>query len=134
GIVRSHLLGGLAQKRKMLVSGPLAADTDERTVKRASEAISLFLSHLKNANPVRWDKGRQGGLCVNVGIRALLLLLYSLILHAEKKHRNFDPNNAAPAEIVEQAVGFAKPLIDYLSSVSDEAFSDLFSGKYGSGG
>jgi DGQHR domain-containing protein len=38
GIVRSHLIGGLAQKRKMYVSGPLSAASDERTVARATEA------------------------------------------------------------------------------------------------
>lgn len=33
GIVRSHLIGFLAQKRKLLVNGFLSADKDERTVR-----------------------------------------------------------------------------------------------------
>lgn len=134
GIVRSQLLGALAQKRKMLVSGPLAADTDERTVRRATQALNLFLEEIRSTNPERWDCGRKGELCVNVGIRALLLLLHALIKHAERKRRNFEPRNATPEEIVEQALAFAKPVLEFLRSAPDSIFSERFGGKYGSGG
>lgn len=134
GFVRSHLVGSLAHKRKMLVSGPLSAETDERTVKRATETIDRFLDQIRLTNTTRWDSGRKGGLCVNVGIRALLLLLDALIGHARKKQKNFDPNNAKPQEIVEEAVAVAQPLIDYLKNVSEAEFLERYGEKYGSGG
>src|SRR5712691_3146605 len=117
GIVRSHLIGSLAQKRKLLVSGPLSADRDERTVARATEAINLFFEHLRLANLARWDSGRVGGFCVNVGVRAMLLLLDALIRHAVTKRKNFDPSNANPEEIAEEAIAVAKPLAELLQSV-----------------
>ena len=46
GIVRSHLIGKLAQKRKIYVGGPLAAETDERSVERATLALGLFFDHI----------------------------------------------------------------------------------------
>ena len=134
GIVRSHLIGTLAQKRKMLAPGPLAADTDEHTVRRAAKALNLFFSHVRAANPDRWDKGRSGALCTNVGVRAQLLLFDALIRHADAHRRGFDPPNAEPEELVEEAVRIAKPLTHYLGSIGDEAFVERFASKYGSGG
>ena len=134
GIVRSHLVGSLAQKRKLLINGPLSADKDERTVRRATLAISSFLDQLRLANPTRWDTGRTGSLCVNVGIRAILMLFNATIKRAESKHKNFDASNATPEEIVVEAAAVAKPLIEYLRSVSDAEFMERFAVRYGSGG
>ena len=113
GIVRSHLIGSLAQKRKSLVSGPLSADRDQRTVARATEAINIFFEQLRSANLARWDIGRAGGWCVNVGVRAMLLLFDAAIRHAAIKEKNFDPSKAKREEIVEEAIAVAKPLVKY---------------------
>jgi DGQHR domain-containing protein len=134
GIVRSHLIGSLAQKRKLFVNGPLSADRDERTVKRAAGAINLFFERLRSANPARWDTGRTGGFCINVGVRAVLLLFDALIKHAGAKRKNFDPTNASPEEIVEEVIGVAKPLCQFLQSISDAEFLERFAPRYGSGG
>lgn len=134
GIVRSHLVGSLAQKRKLFVSGPLSAERDERTVQRAAQAINAFLNQLRSASPTRWDAGRTGGLCVNVGIRAALLLFNAAIRHAEVVRKNFDATNATPEELVAEATAIAKPLIKFLQSVADSEFLERFAGRYGSGG
>jgi len=134
GIVRSHLIGSLAQKRRMLVSGPLSADTDEKTVRRATSAINQFFGRFKAANSTRWDAGRAGGFSTNVGVRALFLLLDSLIKHAEHKNKAFDSANATPSELVDEAAAIAEPLMLYLKSVNDVDFSERFARKYGSGG
>jgi DNA sulfur modification protein DndB len=134
GIHRSHLVGSLAQRRKLLISGPLSADSDERTVVRATEAINQFFEHLRSANPARWDSGRPGGFCVNIGVRAMLLLFHAVIKHAEAKRNNFDVSNASPEEIVAEAVAIAKPLIEFLRSVPDAEFLERFDVKPGSGG
>ena len=134
GIVRSHLVGSLAQKRKLLVSGPLSADKDERTVRRAAHAINLYLDHLRAANPKRWDSGRTGGFCVNVGVRAILLLFNGLIRHAEVVRRNFEAANATPEEIVAEAISISKPLVKFIQSAPDSEFLERFAGRYGSGG
>src|SRR5262249_29201655 len=104
------------------------------TVKRATHVLNLFFEEIRSTNQQRWDVGRQGGLCVNVGIRALLLLLHALIKHAQSKRKNFDPSNAKPEEIVEQALAIAKPVLEFLKNVTDVDFLERFSGKYGSGG
>jgi DNA sulfur modification protein DndB len=134
GIVRSHLIGSLALKRKMLVSGPLSSDNDARTVKRATQSINLFLDQLRLANAERWDSGRPGGFCVNVGMRAMFLLFYSAIKHVESKQKNFDPNNATPQEISYEVTDVVRPLINFLHSVPDAEYLERFAGKYGSGG
>jgi len=134
GLVRSHLIGSLAQKRKMLVSGPLAAENDERTVKRATETINQFFEYLRLANVARWDSGRKGGFCVNVGVRAMLLLLWATIDHAVKKHKAFDPTNATTSELVAEAAEVIAPLIGHLKELPDTEFLESFGEKYGSGG
>jgi len=134
GIVRSRLIGGLAQKRKMLVNGPLSASTDHATVKRAADAIDLFFRSLRDANVSRWDAGRSGEFSTNVGLRALLLLFDALIRHAETINKNFEPANATAAEIADEALSIAKPLIAYLRLATDEKFIERFGRKYGSGG
>src|SRR5207244_3056992 len=80
------------------------------------------------------DAGRPGGLCINVGVRAMLLLFDALIRHAAVHRRNFDPNNARPEEIVEESIAVAAPLLKYLKAVSDKEFLERFGGRYGSGG
>jgi hypothetical protein len=64
----------------------------------------------------------------------MLLLFDALIKHAAAKRKNFDPNNANPEEIVEEAIGIAKPLCEFLQSVSDTEFLERFTPRYGSGG
>jgi len=134
GVVRSHLVGFLAQKRRLLVNGPLCADSDERTVRRATEGINLFLSRLRSANPTRWDAGRPGGLCVNIGVRAMLLLFDAVIRHAATQRKGFDPSNATTKELVEEAIAVCEPLVEYLQSVPDAEFLERFGKRYGSGG
>lgn len=134
GIVRSRLIGSLAQKRKLMVNGPLTGESDEKTVRRAAQGIDLFLSKIRESCPARWDAGRTGGLCVNVGFRALMLLYMSLIDHAQTKSKNFDPENNTPDEVAQHAAAGAAPLFAYLKRVTDEEFAEKFSRKYGSGG
>jgi DNA sulfur modification protein DndB len=135
GIVRSRLIGSLEQKRKMLVDGPLTAETDLATVKRASATISRFLQEIRAANPVKWDQGREGDLSTNVGLRALLLLLGALISHGAANKKNFDPHNASPDEIVDAIIAHSAPLLDYIQKEADASFKERFGHtKYGSGG
>lgn len=135
GIIRSHLIGSLAQRRKLLVDGPLTGDSDLATVKRASAAISEFLQNVRAANPARWDQGREGDLSTNVGLRALLMLFNALISHAESVKKNFDARNAETKEIIDIVLQFADPLLKYLGRESSSAFKERFGRtKYGSGG
>jgi len=134
GIIRSHLIGSLAQKRKLFVSGPLTGDSDLATVKRASATISAFLQNIRAANPARWDQGREGDLSINVGLRALLLLFSALISHAATKKKNFDARNAEPKEIIDAALQFSQPLLKYLTTEPSGTFRDRFGKKLGSGG
>lgn len=135
GIVRSHLIGSLAQKRKLLVDGPLTGASDLATVKRSAAALGEFFQNVRSANPGRWDSGREGDLATNVGIRALCLLFSALIAHAESKQKNFDARNAEPSEIVDAILKFAKPLLSYLETEPNASFKERFGRtKYGSGG
>ena len=134
GIVRSHLIGSLAHKRRSLIHGPLSADNDHNTVRRAAQTLNLYFEQIKSANLERWNAGRPGELSTNVGVRALLLLLDALIKYGISKSRGFDVANAEPKEIIEEVKELGKPLISYLSTVSDSDFRQKFAGKYGSGG
>jgi DNA sulfur modification protein DndB len=46
GIVRSHLIGTLAHKRKSLIPGPLSADNDQNTLRRATQTLNLYFDLL----------------------------------------------------------------------------------------
>jgi hypothetical protein len=134
GIVRSHLIGSLAQKRKALVDGPLSSQSDQLTVKRATKAVNAFLNGLRDANSDRWDAGRSGGLCINIGLRACFLLFAATIEHARTKHKALDLGRATPDQLAGAALEVAKPVLEYLETVSDDEFMQRFAGRYGSGG
>ena len=110
GIIRSHLLGTLAHKRKSLIHGPLTADNDQSTVRRAAQTLNLYFDALRAANPQRWDAGKAGHFCTNVALRAFLILLDALIKHAASKKASFDPPNAEPREILNEVAALAKPM------------------------
>src|SRR5205807_1335908 len=79
--------------------------------------------------------GREGDLSTNVGLRALLLLFFALIAHAESQKKNFDARNAHPSEIIEAILAFVGPLLNYLQNEPDVPFKERFGRtKYGSGG
>jgi hypothetical protein len=86
------------------------------------------------ANLSRWELGRRGALCVNTGIRALLLLFDALIKHAAENKKGFGPGNVKPDEIVDEVIEICKPLIEFIRSSPDDKFAEQFGGKYGSGG
>jgi len=134
GIVRSHLIGSLAQKRKLLVDGPLTGDSDLATVKRAAATISAVLQNIRSANPARWDLGREGDLSINVGLRALLMLFNALITHVESKKKNFDAHNAEPSEIIDAILPSLEPILTYLRDEPSASFKERLGNKYGSGG
>jgi DNA sulfur modification protein DndB len=135
GIVRSHLIGSLAQKRKLLVDGALTGDSDLATVKRASATINAFLLNIRSSNSTRWDQGREGDLSTNVGLRALLMLLNALIGYTESKKKNFDARNASPEEIIDAILPLMSPLAKYLQNEPNTSFKERFGRtKYGSGG
>lgn len=134
GVMRSHLLGSLALKRKVLMPGPLAAESDEQTVKRASQAINGFLQLIRQANPARWDLGRQGNITTNVGIRGYLLLFAALIDHLENNSK-LDSKKTTPTTLVDSVAMEMAPLLQFVQKAGDADFSERFGRKfYGSGG
>jgi DGQHR domain-containing protein len=133
GIVRSQLIGHLAQKRRMIMQGAFTGHDDSETVLRATDGIALFLIRVRSANSNRWDAGRPGGLSTNTGVRGLLLLLAAFISHVEKASRIKAPDLAVP-EVIQEIEGLLQPLLIYLRDVPEQQFLERFTVKYGSGG
>lgn len=133
GIKRSGLVGTVIMKNKIYSPGPLCDENDEKTLKRAREAINLFLTLIKDANPDRWEKGRPGYLCTNPGIRGYLMLLAALINYMENE-KKLDARELDSVDLIGEIEEYLEPITVFVSAASDAEFEKMFKVKYGSGG
>lgn len=131
GLVRAGLIGRIVQGTH--VPGPLSAATDERTIRRAQAATSRYFHALREANPARWEMGRDGCMSTNPGVRAFLLLLAECCNYLQQAG-GIDPFTASAEELVLAVTVLAQPVLKYFETASDVDIKTRFSRKFGEGG
>ncbi len=132
GATRSTLLGRVLPK-KSRVPGYLSGQTDADTLLRARRVLNGYFRAVMDANPDRWRRGRSAHVCVNPGIRAHFSLLQEILKFLDARGQ-IDALADPPERLVEAAVQFAKPLLDFISTASDKEIESSFSRKFGEGG
>lgn len=133
GIRQSGLIGTPVQKKTMLSPGPLSASSNSATLKRATDFLSLFLSEIRNANVWRWDRGRPGQLCTNVGVSGFIMLAGVIIEYAEEKEK-FSAHDLEIDELMVQITEYLEPVLTYLDQTDDQVLDQDLKVAFGSAG
>ena len=132
-LVASGLLGSPILKGKQYAPGPLTDEDDKATLDKAGDALTAYFGLLVAANPERWAKGKQGHLCSNISVGGHIRLMSALITHMAIATSQ-DPLQLEGMELVEQIESYLTPVIEYISTASDEDYSKRFKHHFGSGG
>jgi len=132
-IMQSGLIGRPGTKDRPTLPGPAARTSSEDTLEALSEILSHYFCKIQNANPERWDIGRPGHVCINIGIAGYIRLLAALIEFLSSQTRQ-DPSGLDPEELIEQISPYLEPVIDYLARAPEGEFEGRFKPIFGSGG
>ncbi|MFZ5812002.1 MAG: DGQHR domain-containing protein [Thermodesulfobacteriota bacterium] len=131
GMNKSALLGRVIHDT--IFPGPLSAGVDEETFRRASKILNLYFQELQKANPVRWNSGAESCISINAGVRGHLLLIDEVIKYRSYKD-DIDFATEQPDKFISYIVEVARPVLNYISTASDDNIKKYFSRKYGEGG
>lgn len=83
GLRRSGLIGKVAGKT--LAPGSLSDETDEKTVARATKVLCAYFEEVREANPQRWEGGKNEFIATNPGIRAHLSVIAEVVSYLTHK-------------------------------------------------
>ncbi len=122
GLDENKLLGEI--KGATFKPGPLydsSSGDPQKTLSKATDALSGYFSFFAASLPEHWDAGdsRQGYLCTNLGIRALLKLLKEICNHLSKKE-SIDLDLCDSEEFLEYVKPYTDPVIDYFRVATPE--------------
>jgi DNA sulfur modification protein DndB len=131
GIVRAGLLGRVIQNNH--VPGPFTGATDEQTIRRAHKVINRYFHLVRDANPKRWDQGRDGFVATNPGIRGFLMLFAESCLYLQSSGA-LDPVVASEDALVDGVASLVAPALALIQSDDEGEIKMRFSRKYGEGG
>lgn len=131
GLIASGLLG--RQVHKSFATGPFNGPIDEKTIDRARRILNSYFTKIRESNAHRWEAGKNSYICTNPGIRAHLNLLMDIIKHCEVK-QGFDAQLEDEENLLRCIFRFAKPVMDFINSASDQDIFTNFARKFGEGG
>lgn len=131
GLQRSGLLG--KRVGNTLSNGPLSGATDEATIERASTILISYFEAVRDANPIRWEAGRDAYISVNPGIRAHISVIGEAVKYLSYK-KSLDFELMKSEEFAESIKTFCNPIFHYIKIATDEDIHSKFSRKFGEGG
>ncbi|WP_297105916.1 DGQHR domain-containing protein [uncultured Devosia sp.] len=131
GFRRSGLIGRLAGSS--IAPGPLTGATDEETVARATSVLNSYFEKVRQANPVRWERGRDAFIAVNPGLRAHLGVIAEVVSYLSHK-KSLDFQLLKPSDFAAHVNSFCDPIFKFIRDASDEVIREKFSRKFGEGG
>lgn len=132
-IVLSGLLGSINPKTGEIIPGPCWMSSPEESLIRLVDLVNTHLEQVRNANPERWDSGRLGALCTNLGVGSQIRMLSELIRYVAYKE------SLLPASMeVDDLYTYVRPhlekMFQYIHAASDEEFKTKFTVIFGSSG
>lgn len=131
GIVRAGLLGRVIQSNHS--PGPFTGTTDEQTIRRAHKVINQYFHLVRDANPKRWDQGREGFIATNPGVRGFLMLFAESCTHLQASGA-VDPIALREDTLVQAVADLVGPALSFIQSDDEAEIKARFSRKYGEGG
>lgn len=132
-IVLSGLIGRFRTKPARFLQGPLTGDTPVLTINAATSTIADYFDAIRQANPARWESGKAGLLCTNVGVEAYVRLFGELCSFIHKDTGN-DARELSETELLGEIRRYIEPLLEFVAGATDEEFMGRFKVPFGSGG
>jgi len=132
-IIITGILGSINAKTGEIMPGPCWAGTPEDSLVRLVELLNMHLEEVRNANPARWDMGRLGALCTNLGVGSQIRMLSELIRYVAYKDF-LHPQTVELDELYAAIRPYMNKMFDYIKESSDEEFKSRFTVIFGSSG
>jgi DGQHR domain-containing protein len=133
-IVGSGLIGRVRPGPEgRFVQGPLSRDKPGQTIDALSEALSSYFNFVRSANEVRWAAGKASYLCTNTGVEAYIRLFGELCRYLHQDTR-MDPRELEAAQLAEEVRPYLEPILNIVSTSTDDEFAENFRVAFGSGG
>jgi DNA sulfur modification protein DndB len=131
GFRRSGLIGRLTGSS--IAPGPLSGATDDETVSRASSVINAYFEKVREANPKRWESGREAFIAINPGLRAHLSVIAEVVSYLSHK-KSLDFQLLKSPDFALHVITFCEPIYKFIREAPDEVIKEKFSRKFGEGG
>ena len=129
----SELLGAIDPKTQVIHPGPCSAASSEQSMMRLVKLLELHLEKIRDANPDRWEAGRLGALCTNLGVGSQIRMLSELIRYVSYRDK-FYPNILEIEELYQTIHPLMDSMFDYIKESSDDEFKEKFTVIFGSSG
>lgn len=132
-IVLTGILGSINPKTGEVIPGPCWAETPEDSLMRLVELLNMHLEVVRNANPARWDSGRLGALCTNLGVGSQIRMLSELIRYVSYKNK-LHPQTVELNELYGAITPYMQKMLEYINVSTDDEFKSKFTVIFGSSG
>jgi DGQHR domain-containing protein len=131
-IVSSRLLGSMS-RNGVEIAGPFSRRSTKETLNALCEGLSAYFALVEASNKERWEIGRPGYLCSNVGVQGFIRLLAALVefLHRETGQ---EAQSLEAEELIEQIKPYLRPVLEFIEVAEDVEFVRKFKQPFGSGG
>lgn len=131
GLRISGLIG--TSTRKTRVPGSLSGATDDETITRAVNVLSAYFKAIREANPTRWEAGKDMFIAINPGIRAHLTVIAEVAKYLSNK-KSLNLALMESDDFAQNIIHFCAPIFDFIKNASYEDIREKFSRKFGEGG
>lgn len=131
GIIASRLLG--TQAKGVISPGAFTRATPEDTLGALYDELTAYFTLIENANQERWEKGRTGYVCSNIGIQGHVRLFQALADFLKTETAQ-EPHNLDAEDLVEQLTPYLEPVLEFIAEATDDEFTKKFKQPFGSGG
>lgn len=131
GLRVSGLIGKVTDNA--LTTGPFTGNDDDATIERALKVLNSYFEWVRVAHQVRWDKGREGYISTNPGIRAHLTIISNTITYLSHKQSISFPTLKAE-EFSDRIIETCEPIFSYIENASDDEIAGKFARLFGDGG
>lgn len=132
-IVINGILGSINPKTGEIIAGPCWAGSPEDSLMRLVGLLNMHLEEVRNANPGRWDVGRLGALCTNLGVGSQIRMLSELIRYVSYKEK-LHAQTVELDELYSAIKPYMTKMFDYISTARDDEFKTRFTVIFGSSG
>ena len=132
-IIMSELLGKFDTKSKQVNLGPCSGADSSESLNRLVTLLDLHFEEVRGANVDRWEAGRSGALCSNLGVGSHIRLISELIRYVAYKEK-FYPNRFEIEELYGMIRPLMEPFFEYNQQTPIEDFKERFTVIFGSSG
>jgi DNA sulfur modification protein DndB len=132
-IVLTGILGSINAKTGEIIPGPCWAGSSEASLVRLVELLNMHLEEVRNANPERWDSGRLGALCTNLGVGSQIRMVSELIRYVAYKD-SIHPQTVDLDELYASIRPYMEKMFEYIRTSTDDDFKTKFTVIFGSSG